>query len=112
MEKNGLTISSIPLKEELVYLRENSNVSTGGDSIDYTDDMHLEYKEIALQAARGIGAMICGIDIILSDFNAKATKDNYTIIELNFNPALHMHNYPYQGQNRHVEKKVLDLLGF
>ncbi len=112
IEKKGLNKHSIPGKEELVYLRENSNVSTGGDSIDYTDDLHPGYKEIALKAAKGLGAMICGIDIMLSDFRAKPTKDNYTIIELNFNPALHMHNYPYQGKNRHVEKKVLDLLGF
>jgi D-alanine-D-alanine ligase-like ATP-grasp enzyme len=35
-----------------------------------------------------------------------------SVIELNFNPALHIHNFPYQGQNRHVERKVLDLLGF
>ena len=112
LEREGLTKDSIPTKEEIVYLRENSNISTGGDSIDYTDNMNQAYNEIALQAAKGIGAMICGIDIILSDFKAKPTKENYTIIELNFNPALHMHNYPYQGKNRHVEKKVLDLLGF
>ena len=31
---------------------------------------------------------------------------------LNFNPALHIHNYPFVGKNRHVDDKVLDLLGF
>jgi len=29
---------------EVVYLRENSNISTGGDSIDFTDDIPDSYK--------------------------------------------------------------------
>jgi glutamate--cysteine ligase len=36
----------------------------------------------------------------------------YSIIELNFNPALHIHDFPETGENRHVERPVLDLLGF
>lgn len=35
----------VPLAGETVYLRENSNISTGGDSIDYTDDIPQKFKE-------------------------------------------------------------------
>jgi glutamate--cysteine ligase len=105
-------ISYIPDQDEIVYLRENSNISTGGDSIDYTDDVLEEYKNIAVNAAKAVGAKICGADIIIKDIKAVPTKTNYSIIELNFNPALHIHDFPYQGENRHVEKKVLDLLRF
>lgn len=106
------TIDDIPPKGETVYLRENSNISTGGDSIDFTDDIMEEYKAIAVRAAEAVGAKICGVDMIIQDIARKPDAENYSIIELNFNPALHIHNYPYVGQNRHVEEKVLDLLGF
>ena len=59
-----------------------------------------------------MGAKICGADIIISDVKAKPNRNNYSIIELNFNPILHAHAYPDKGQNRHVENNVLDLLGF
>ncbi len=31
-------------EDEIVYLRENSNISTGGDSIDYTDSIPKSLK--------------------------------------------------------------------
>lgn len=106
------TIKDIPGNGETIYLRENSNISTGGDSVDFTDDIIEDYKQIAVWSAAAVGAKICGADIIIQDIHKKPDSQNYSIIELNFNPALHIHNYPYQGQNRHVEEKVLDLLGF
>jgi glutamate--cysteine ligase len=108
----GRTITDIPINNEIVYLRENSNISTGGDSIDYTDDILDDYKKIAIASAKAVGAKICGADIIIQNIEEKPTKENYSIIELNFNPALHIHNYPFKGNNREVGKKVLDLLGY
>ncbi|HEY5537237.1 MAG TPA: bifunctional glutamate--cysteine ligase GshA/glutathione synthetase GshB [Acetobacterium sp.] len=105
------TIDDIPHKGETVFLRENSNISTGGDSIDFTDDIMDAYKAIAVRAVKAVGAKICGADMIIQDISRKPDAQNYSIIELNFNPALHIHNYPYVGKNRHVEEKVLDLLG-
>jgi len=105
-------ICTVPASGEKVYLRENSNISTGGDSIDFTDDIPDSYKRIAVQAAKAVGAKICGADIIIRDFHEEPDGNNHSIIELNFNPALHIHDFPFQGQNRHVEKKVLDLIGF
>src|SRR5699024_4913022 len=36
LKQQGYQPDNIPDKGEVVYLRENSNVSTGGDSIDFT----------------------------------------------------------------------------
>lgn len=109
---DGRTFDTIPAEEETIYLRENSNISTGGDSIDFTDEIIDEYKRIAVMAAKSAGAKICGADIMIQDIQAKPSADNYGIIEINFNPAIHIHDFPYLGNNRHIEKKVLDLLGF
>lgn len=112
LEQRGMTFDTVPKKGEIVFLRENSNISTGGDSIDCTDEVPEAYKQIAVRSARAVGARICGADIIIPDIRTKPKDADYAVIELNFNPALHIHNYPYKGVNRQVEQKVLDLLGF
>ena len=50
--------------------------------------------------------------MIIQDIKAKPDKNNHIIIELNANPVLYPHDFPYKGQNRNVEKKILDLLRF
>lgn len=94
----------------MVYLRENSNISTGGDSIDFTDELDASYKQIAVQAAKAVNATFCGVDMMIGDIYEEATDQNYSIIELNFNPAIHIHCYPYRGENRKANEKILDLL--
>ena len=108
----GKNFQYVPEKEEKVFLRENSNISTGGDSIDYTDDIPLVYKEIAVKAAKSAGAVICGVDMIIKDIKNNNPEGNYGIIEINFNPAIHIHCYPYIGKNRRLGEKILDALGF
>ncbi len=112
LKGQGKTRTDIPKKGEIVYLRENSNISTGGDSIDYTDEMPDSYKDIAVRAAKAVGAVFCGVDMVIDDIGEEAGPDNYGIIEINFNPAIHIHCYPYKGKNRHPEEKILALLGF
>jgi len=102
----------VPKENEEVFLRENSNISTGGDSIDFTDDIPDSYKEIAVQAAKALGVKITGLDMIIPEYTKEATNENYAIIELNFNPAIHIHCHPYKGKNRKLNEKLLDILGF
>lgn len=98
----------IPLKDEIVYLRENSNISTGGDSIDYTDVIPDKFKKLAIDSAKSVGARICGVDMMLQDYSDE--NSNYAIIELNFNPAIHIHCYPYKGKERNIAVNVLKML--
>ena len=110
LKHRGLDFDYIPKKDETVYLRENSNISTGGDSIDYTDDIHQEFKDIAVKSSKAIGAKICGVDMMIDDYTNRDSQ--YAIIELNFNPAIHIHSYPYIGVEREIAKEILKLLEF
>ncbi|MFW6362453.1 MAG: hypothetical protein ACOC0D_01300 [Spirochaeta sp.] len=112
LAESGYSFSSIPGAGTVVYLRKNSNISTGGDGFDCTDDVHPDYKQIAVQAAAALGAVICGADLIIQDIHSASAPDNYAVIELNYNPALHIHDYPTEGMNRAVERFVLDAIGF
>jgi len=102
----------IPAYGETVYLRENSNISTGGDSIDFTDDIPDSYKQIAIKAAQALNVTITGLDMIIPNLTKDASDDNYAIIELNFNPAIHIHCHPFKGKNRKLNEKMMDALGY
>lgn len=112
LKEQGYSIESVPEKGEIVYLRENSNISTGGDSIDVTDEMDESYKEVAVQMAKAIEANVSGIDLIIPDLTKPSTPEEpgYTVIEANFNPAMHMHAYVYKGKNRRLTKEILTML--
>ncbi len=111
LAEQGLKVTDIIPEGLTVYLRKNSNISTGGDSLDYTDLMHPGYGEIAIKAAKTVNAKICGVDMIVKDIDVFDDM-GYSIIELNFNPAIHIHNAPYKGENRKADDAILDLLGF
>lgn len=108
LKKYGYTLETILKKGEQVFLRENSNLSTGGDSIDYTDKIHPSVKKIAVKAINSIpGITYAGVDFITKDVIKKQTKNSYRVIELNFTPMLSMHHYPYEGKSRNVAKGIL-----
>ncbi|STO07025.1 bifunctional glutamate--cysteine ligase GshA/glutathione synthetase GshB [Exiguobacterium aurantiacum] len=107
LRPQGKTPDSVLADGERVFLRENSNISTGGDSIDYTDRIADTYKQIAVAAAKAVGATICGVDMMIPSLEREG---DYGIIELNFNPAIHIHSFPYEGKERPIGETVLDLL--
>ena len=110
LKQTGRGFNDIPKKGETVYLRENSNISTGGDSVDYTDDIPNSYKEIAIKSAKVLGAKISGVDMIIKNIKKEDPQDNYSIIEANFNPAIHIHSFPYIGEKRKIADKILNVL--
>lgn len=110
LKAQSLTLASVLPKGKKVCLRKNSNLSTGGDSIDVTDEMPEFYSEVAVAAAKSAGLKIAGIDIIIRNPAQTPSYDNYIVVELNAPAMLSMHNFPYIGKNRHVEKYVLDAI--
>ena len=116
LSEEKLTPNSIPARGRKVYLRKNSNVNDGGDPLDIPD-MPEPYKNIAQKAAASVGANICGVDMIIQNMIIKNPKkrlnrNSYSIIELNYNPAIFMHAFPIRGKARDVGAAVLDFLGF
>jgi len=112
LSSQGYQADSIPAANVRVNLRENSNISTGGDSIDVTDQMHASYKRIAEAVAHTLEVNITGIDLMIPDLYLPTQKEDryYSIIEANFNPMMHMHLYPYKNQGRRVTMDVLEFL--
>ena len=112
LKEQGLTVDSVPQKGQSVQLRANSNISTGGDSIDMTDEMHPSYKELAVGIAKAMGAAVCGVDLIIPDLKkpAEPTLQSWGVIEANFNPMMMMHIFPYAGKSRRLTQNVIKML--
>ena len=110
LETMGMSFMTVPAKGEVVTLRQNSNVSTGGEAIDCTDIVHPTYREIALKAAASVGAVFCGVDIICEDITRPAEDSIYAVTELNFNPSIKIHCYPSAGQSRPIGEAVVRFL--
>lgn len=110
LEVMSLNFQSVLPAQEQINLRQNSNVSTGGESVDVSDIMHPDYQTIALKAAQVVEAKICGVDMLIQKPRSRATPTNHVILELNHNPALYIHRYPSQGPKRYVEKDLLKFL--
>ena len=111
LKGQGYQMDSIPKNDEIIYLRENSNISTGGDSIDVTDQIPDDYKKIAVDAVSALGAKISGIDLIIENTEVPAANKNaYGIIEANFNPSMYMHIYPYKGKSRRLTMDIIHYL--
>lgn len=108
LKQQGLDVTAVPQAGKTVFLRGNSNISTGGDSIDMTDTMPETFKTIAVDAARAVGAVFCGVDMMIDDYSNP--DSHFGIIELNFNPSTDMHAYPYQGTERRTGAMILRAL--
>lgn len=109
LEQQGYKADDILPKGGQVFLRRNSNISTGGDSIDMTEAMHPSYKKLAAEMATAIGAWVCGVDLIIPDSTLPASKKepNCTCIELNFNPSMYMHTYCAEGPGQSITPNIL-----
>lgn len=112
LAEQNLKLNSILSKGKKAYLRKNSNLSTGGDSIDLMDAVHPELKKIAVKAINAIpGLAYGGVDLMSSqDISKKPTKESYVILEINSSPGISMHYDPIEGKTRNVAKDVIDLL--
>ena len=110
LDKTGRKLSDIPHKGELVFLRENDNLSTGGIAIDYTDEIHPHNAKLAIDTVEAIGLDIAGVDITTKDIGKPIESEGGGIIEVNACPGIRMHHYPFKGKTRNVAGKIVETL--
>ncbi len=112
LNQQGLTPASVPEAGQVVKLRHNANLSTGGTSKDVTDDVHPAVARMCARAAATIGLDICGIDLRLRDITRPpgTLYESGGIIEINASPGLRMHLEPSEGKKRDVADYIIDKL--
>ena len=110
LQRAGRTLDDVPAEGEFVQLKLTGNMSTGGTSIDRTDEIHADNIDIARQAAMVVGLDIAGIDMITQDISRSIRQNGGAICEVNAGPGFRMHTHPTEGHPRHVGRAVVDML--
>lgn len=112
LKNDKLSLKSILKKGEKVFLLDNANLSTGGDSIDMTDKMHKSFKNIAINLTRDMGLRIAGVDIMITrgDITQDVKNCEYYVIEINAAPGLDHYVSTGKKQKEIVEAMYLKIL--
>lgn len=111
LKKQKLSLKSVLPQGKQIFLRPNANLSTGGDSIDYTDIAHKSVKEIAVKIINALpGLAYGGIDFMTKDISQKQTNKTYAILEVNASPGIDMHHLPYKGKIRDAAGAIIDMI--
>ena len=85
--EQGFEMTDVPPRGVRVFLKRTGNMSTGGISIDRTDEIHPDNAEIAELAARVVGLDIAGIDFICPDIGVPVRETGGGIVEVNAAPG-------------------------
>lgn len=110
LERQHLTLESIPEEDERIWLRDTANISTGGTAEDQTDRIHQSLKRILERTSKIIGLDLMGVDLISDDISLPVEDMNWGIIEINSSPGLRMHIAPSSGEPQPVGEKIIDHL--
>jgi len=108
--EQGFELSDVPPRGQRVYLKRTGNMSTGGISIDRTEEAHPDNVELAELAAQVVGLDIAGIDLVCPDVSLPVRETGGGIVEINAAPGFRMHTNPTEGEAQYVAKPVIDML--
>ena len=111
LKRQKLSFRSVLKKGEQVFLLDNANLSSGGESIDVTDSIARGYCQLAVSLTKDMGLRLCGVDIMIggsgdiSDFH-----DDFWILEINAAPGLDHYSRSGEEQSKVVEQLYTKVL--
>ncbi|MDP3965403.1 MAG: cyanophycin synthetase [bacterium] len=109
LRQQKLNMRSVPRRGEHVFLLDNANLSSGGDSIDVTSVIHPEFKRLAINLTRDMGLRLCGVDLMIQGTISEKPK-KYWVLEINAAPGLDHYVKTGKTQEKIVEKLYLKVL--
>jgi cyanophycin synthetase len=113
LERQGVALGSVPAAGREVWLRDTTNLSTGGTSHDVTDRVHPDVVRLCLRVAGLVGLDIAGVDLRLPDIAEPLPPVDHGrevaggVIEVNAMPGLRMHLAPVRGRARDVGDAIV-----
>lgn len=108
LARAGLNVDSILSMNEKFYLRGNSNLVSGGDSVDVTQELSDQEISFVEKAARcWPGLAVAGFDVLFPREEGHAPA---TILEMNHAAGMGGHHYPRFGKGREVAIPILNAM--
>ncbi|ODH00512.1 cyanophycin synthetase [Nostoc sp. KVJ20] len=108
LRRRKLNFNTVIPKNNIVYLLDNANLSTGGEAVDFTENIHPDFQKLAISIAKDMELRLAGVDILTSDITSPIV--DYTIIEINGAPSLTHYASFGEVQTKRVESLYLKVL--
>ena len=110
LKQQNLKLTDVLSEGQILLLKSTANLSTGGCSIDVTDEVHPQIKRMVERVSKIININVMGIDVVAPHLKRPLKETGGGIIEVNAAPGFRMHLEPYSGNKRNVAKPLVDML--
>lgn len=108
LKRQGHSFSSIPEKDEVVFLHLKANICKGAESVSVTDFIHPDLMHLAQEAACAFGIDdFWGIDLLVERIDKPREGQRAVIIELNSTANIENVIYPLYGPTFDSAKSII-----
>lgn len=105
LKSKGYDVDSVPPEGETISMREKSNLSSGGDPIEATDEISKNVKQLAVDTLKALPSIPhAGVDVIVDP----DASDKGVVLEVNATAEIGFHLFPLEGKARDVTKAIID----
>ncbi len=88
LSAQGMTPDTVPVAGQVVQVRSNANLSTGGQCTDVTAQVHPEIRSMAEAIAQTLQIQMLGADYLSTDISSSPRQTAGQFIEINTTPGL------------------------
>ncbi|HEY1770148.1 MAG TPA: hypothetical protein VGG02_07820 [Chthoniobacterales bacterium] len=110
LKRSRLTLTSILPKDEQLFLLDNANLSSGGESKDVTGIMHADFRRLAIRLTREMGLRLCGVDVLVRGSTLAEPAREFYVLEINSAPGLDHYAKIGKEQEKIVEQLYLQVI--
>jgi len=110
LQNQGYDFSSVPKKDEIVFLQEKVILDLGADLFEVTPKVHPDNIVLFRQVAKLFKIKLVGIDFLCEDISRSWQEQKSALIELNSLPYIDMHHFPTEGEPVNVAGKLCDMV--
>jgi D-alanine-D-alanine ligase-like ATP-grasp enzyme len=109
LRRQHLSFRSVVPKGVKIFLLANANLSSGGDSIDITSNVHPEFRRLAIRLTKDMGLRFCGVDLMVHG-DIRNPPEVFWVLEINSAPGLDHYARSGRAQQKIVEALYLEVL--
>jgi len=99
LRRQGRDLATVPPPGERVELLANANLSTGGEAVDVTGEVHPAMAALAIGVTRALGLRHSGVDVLTPD-PISGPPGRYVVLEAN--PAPGLDHYAHLGPEQYA----------
>lgn len=110
LRRARLRLNSVLPPGEQLFLLDNANLSSGGDSKDVTRLIHSDFRQLAVRVTRDMGLRLCGVDVLVRRGTIADPAKEVYLLEINSAPGLDHYAKIGDEQKRIVEGLYLKVV--